>query len=144
MFYRITLPLAIAAAGDTKCSFPSDSASSIIPFDSIPLILRGARLATTLTCKPTSDSGAALNDAAVTVFPNPTADIIAIQVSGLVAETLPIALYSLEGRWLAGSRLLAGQTISYLDAQPLYNGTYVVAIGQGATAITRQVVISRP
>lgn len=89
-------------------------------------------------------AGAALNDAAVTVFPNPTADIIAIQVSGLVAETLPIALYNLEGRWLAGSRLLAGQTISYLDAQPLYNGTYVVAIGQGATAITRQVVISRP
>jgi len=57
--YQLTgLPGLTIFPGCIKCSFPwLSSAIRIIPFDSMPLILRGARLATTTTWRPTISSG---------------------------------------------------------------------------------------
>jgi hypothetical protein len=50
-------PLAVSSSGLTNFSFPLSSAIRIIPLLSMPLILRGARLATTTTCLPTMADG---------------------------------------------------------------------------------------
>ncbi len=79
----------------------------------------------------------------VSVFPNPTADIIAIQANGLVKYDLQAALYDLSGKLMATSKINKGQTITYFDAQTLYEGTYLVKIYNAEEAVTKKIVISR-
>jgi hypothetical protein len=82
-----------------------------------------------------------LNDLNMTVFPNPAADLIAIQANGLLKESLQIRLYDLEGRLIQEQRMNQGTTIWYLDTRMVYPGQYVLSISIGTEAITRKVVI---
>jgi hypothetical protein len=79
----------------------------------------------------------------ISVFPNPTADIIAIQANGLVKDDLQAALYDLSGKLMATSKINKGQTITYFDAQTLYEGTYLVKIYNAEEAVTKKIVIAR-
>ena len=57
-FYPTTAPLFTGAAGSSSTSLPAASSPMrIIPRDSIPLSVRGSRLTSTNTCRPTSSSG---------------------------------------------------------------------------------------
>jgi hypothetical protein len=77
-----------------------------------------------------------------TVFPNPTSDIVAIQVKGILLEDLPIALYDLKGQQLRTSVIQQGATIWYLDTRTLYDGEYLVRIGSGENVASVKVVVA--
>ncbi len=77
----------------------------------------------------------------ITVFPNPTSDLIAIQINDLAKEEFTIELIDLSGRVVADSKIEHGSTIAYFDTQTIYSGTYIVRIAAGAFSTTKKVTI---
>jgi len=91
----------------------------------------------------TTGAETASNLSGVNVFPNPASDLIAVQVSGIVRADLPIRMYDMQGKLIAQMSVKQGSTIWYFDTRTVYDGTYVIIIGEGADAVTRQVVVAR-
>lgn len=77
------------------------------------------------------------------VFPNPTADLIAVQLNDIVKENVLVKLYDVSGKLLAQKEIFAGQTIAFFDVQTYYAGTYFVAISDSKKTKTVEVIISR-
>ncbi len=99
---------------------------------------------TTTVYKPvTGLSNNEFNQLFFNAFPNPTNDIIAIQVGSLVKEELTIDLFDLTGKLVAKTQLNKGSTIAYFDVQTLYNGTYMVVISNGVNHFTQKIVINK-
>ncbi len=65
----------------------------------------------------------------ISLFPNPAGDLIAIQVRGLLREDLTVSLYDMGGKLVRSALIPQGATIWYLDTRTLYDGTYVVKVG---------------
>lgn len=89
---------------------------------------------------PTNTISADLN---IKVFPNPSADLIAVQLGDLVKEDYTIELLDLTGRVLQKKQITAGSTIAYFDTQALYAGTYCIKISNGQGQATRKVVVTK-
>ncbi len=85
----------------------------------------------------------ALNNLQIKVFPNPTADLISIQIGDLVKEDYTIDLYEMTGKLVKSTQINKGSTIAYFDTQTLYAGTYFVKISNGKAQTTRKVVLQR-
>jgi len=83
------------------------------------------------------------NDVSVTIFPNPAADLIAVQLNGLVKEDMTIELIEMSGRVLQTKAINKGSTIAYFDVQTVYDGVYLVRISDSLGQSTQKVVISR-
>lgn len=79
----------------------------------------------------------------ISIFPNPTADLIAIQIGGLVKEDMQVELLDMTGRLVNKTSINKGQTIAYFDVQTLYAGAYAIRISSETTSITRKVVVSK-
>ena len=77
----------------------------------------------------------------VTVFPNPTGDFFAVQIEGLLRETVDLRLFDLSGKLVQETTIQAGSTIGYLDARTLYAGTYLVSISIDEQVIASQKVV---
>jgi hypothetical protein len=97
---------------------------------------------TTFT-KSTPTAEANLNGLDIEIFPNPSADLIAIQLGDLVKEDYTIELMDLTGRLVQKTQINKGSTIAYFDTQALYAGTYFVRISNGQAQTTRKVVIQK-
>ena len=79
----------------------------------------------------------------VSIFPNPSSDIIAVQIGGLVSENLTVELMDMAGKQISSSTISKGQTIAYFDVQTLYEGTYMVKITGQKNSHTQKVMINR-
>lgn len=77
------------------------------------------------------------------IFTNPSAEFIAIQVQDLVTNDLNISLISLNGQELAKTQINKGQTASFLPTHTLYNGIYLVKISDGQNEIVQKIEIAR-
>jgi len=64
----------------------------------------------------------------VNVFPNPTNDILIIQLNGLNKTNTQIDLVDLNGRIVAKQIINQGSTIGYIDVSTIYEGNYLVKI----------------
>jgi hypothetical protein len=89
---------------------------------------------------PTNDLLSNLN---ITVFPNPSADLIAVQLGDLVKEDVTVELLDLTGKVMQKTRINKGSTIAYFDTQALYTGTYFVKISNGQAETTRKVMVQK-
>ena len=79
----------------------------------------------------------------ISVFPNPSSEIIAIQQSGLVLKDLKVELYDLSGKLIQTEQLYQGSTISYMDVSSLPAGEYLLKVSNDKTNKTSRVVLSR-
>lgn len=79
----------------------------------------------------------------ITLLPNPSSDLIAIQAGGIVTSNLLIELYDLSGKLIKNTKINKGQTIAYFDVQAVYEGTYLVKISSGRFSETRRVIITK-
>ena len=93
--------------------------------------------------KTTPTSEASLNNLQIKVFPNPSADLISIQMGDLVKEDYTIELYDIMGKLVKSTQINKGSTIAYFDTQALYAGTYWVKISSGQVQTTRKVVLQK-
>jgi len=84
-----------------------------------------------------------LEEMNITVFPNPAADLIAIQINGLVKEDVKVQLIDVSGRLIEEKTINKGQTISYFDIQTLYAGTYIVRLTNNTSTTNKKIIISR-
>lgn len=96
---------------------------------------------TTYTPVITSISENEFNNLNITVYPNPTNDLVLLQVGDLVRHDLDIQLYDISGKMLMQTKLIKGNTIAYFDTQTLYDGSYFIKISNGNISTTKKVVI---
>lgn len=98
---------------------------------------------TVYTPTPTAISEQDFKALQVSVFPNPTADLLAVQVGELVRDNLKVELLDIQGKKIASTQINKGATIAYFDVQTLYEGIYLVKISNEKYNLTRKVVIER-
>ena len=98
---------------------------------------------TTYTSTTTSVTDNELKELSIEVFPNPSQDLIAIQVNGLVPSDLKVTLLDANGREIYRTEISKGQTIAYFDIQTLYAGLYYVTIASKEAIETRKIMITR-
>jgi len=79
----------------------------------------------------------------ITVFPNPSADLIAIQLNDLASEDFQVELLDLSGQSVKSTQINKGSTITYFDTETIYSGTYLVKISNGKNSTTKKVVIAK-
>ena len=79
----------------------------------------------------------------INVFPNPSSDLIAIQIAGLNNQDIDIKLYDIQGKLIRETKLNKGQTISYFDIQTVYSGTYIVKLSANGHSLTRKIAINK-
>lgn len=84
-----------------------------------------------------------LNNTSIKVFPNPAAQLIAIQVNGLVENNISIDLIDLNGKLIKSTSINAGQSIAYFDVQDIYDGVYIIKFVSGNTTKSNQVIIKK-
>ena len=93
--------------------------------------------------KTTPTSEANLSGLNINIFPNPSADLITIQMDNLVKEDYTVELLDIAGKILHTTQLNKGSTIAYFDTQALYGGTYLVKISNGSAQTTQKVVVKK-
>lgn len=81
------------------------------------------------------------NGYSANVFPNPSAELIAVQMSGVVSEKLNVDLLDVTGKLVSSTHILPGSTIAYFDVQTVYAGVYFVRISHGEFHTTKRVVV---
>jgi hypothetical protein len=78
----------------------------------------------------------------ISIFPNPSSEIIAIQQSGLVLKDLKVELYDMSGKLIQTGQLYQGSTISYFDVSQLQSGEYLVRVSDGNRIKTNKNILS--
>ncbi len=78
----------------------------------------------------------------ISIFPNPSSEIIAIQQSGLVLKDLKVELYDMSGKLIQTGQLYQGSTISYFDVSQLQSGEYLVRVSDGKQTKTNKIILS--
>lgn len=79
------------------------------------------------------------DDLNVNVYPNPAADLVAIQIGGVVRSNIPVSVFDMQGKLVAEGLIKQGSTIWYFDTKTLYDGEYLIKIG--LDGITKRVSI---
>ena len=62
------------------------------------------------------------------VYPNPSNDIIMVQVNELTNQSYEIELYDALGKRIQSQQIVQGSTIAYFNADTLYKGVYLVKV----------------
>ena len=92
---------------------------------------------------PITNNVSVLNNAKITVFPNPASDLIAIQLGGLNRNNVQITLSDMNGKKISSTSIPSGSTIAYYDVQTVYEGNYLLHFDDGITQLTRKISIQR-
>ena len=90
-----------------------------------------------------SNSEFSLNNTSIKIFPNPAAQLLAIQVNGLVENVISIELIDVNGKLIKTTSINAGQSIAYFDVQDIYDGTYIIKFVSGNESKSNQVIIKK-
>lgn len=98
---------------------------------------------TTYTPTSTGLNEAGINEVNVSVFPNPAADLIAIQIKDLVKENCVVELFDVTGKLVDKTILYQGSTIVYFDTKKLYSGIYFIKLQIGNQVINRKIMIEK-
>ena len=79
----------------------------------------------------------------VTVFPNPSADFIVVQIDGLNTENLSLELCDMLGKVVAKTTLNQGSSFTHIDTKTVYAGSYTLKISGSNATTTRKVLITK-
>lgn len=82
-------------------------------------------------------------DLNVTVFPNPSSDLIAVQVNDLLESNMKLELTDIAGKVITTKVMNEGSTIAYFDTQTLYEGIYMIRMTSNNYSSTRKVIITK-
>ena len=74
-------------------------------------------------------------------FPNPSSELLTLQVKGLLNNTLTVRLIDLSGRILQTKTIYAGQTIGYFETDVLHNGAYFLEVSNGRKLVRKRILI---
>lgn len=78
------------------------------------------------------------------VFPNPSSELIAVQITGITEEDLRVTLFDVNGKMVESKTLYQGSTIAFFDVRMLYDGNYFVRIEtRDGKSLTKKVIIQK-
>lgn len=97
----------------------------------------------TVTDYTTGISNTANSGMHINVFPNPSSDFVAIQLTDLTREDIQLELFDITGASVAKTTLYQGSTIAYFDTRTLYDGTYIVRIYTGGNVISKTITLAK-
>ncbi len=83
-----------------------------------------------------------LDSTTFNIFPNPSADILIVQSSGLIEKNIIAELADATGNTIQTQTINQGSTICYFNVSTLYSGTYFIKINTGAQTTSYTVVIA--
>lgn len=82
----------------------------------------------TVTTYTSSVGISELTDHQWTVYPNPSNDIIMVQVNDLTNQSYTVELFDALGKLIQSQQIVQGSTIAYFNADTLYKGVYLVKV----------------
>lgn len=77
------------------------------------------------------------------VYPNPAAELIAVQANKMIEGNLSADLIDAQGRLVESKTFLQGTTICYFETDTIYNGVYFLKISDGKKQQTFKIVIEK-
>lgn len=92
-------------------------------------------------CAPTATAEVSKIFSNISIFPNPTNDLLAIQLNNLNQQDVAIKLFDISGRLVNQSTIYAGSTITYFDTKTLYSGTYILTLTSGNQSMSAKVSV---
>jgi hypothetical protein len=84
-----------------------------------------------------------LNQAKVSVFPNPATDFIAVQLPIVTEDNYNLSLYDINGRLIKKTVIYQGSTMGYFDVRTLYSGDYFIHISTKNGEVVKKVMVNR-
>jgi hypothetical protein len=98
---------------------------------------------TTTTYNPTTNVASTLSTVDISVFPNPSSDLLVVQLNDLTKTEVVLNLYDLQGKLMDRKIIYPGTTITYFDTKTYYAGIYVLQIVQADKTLTQQISIQK-
>lgn len=98
---------------------------------------------TRYTPSPTSLTQVKLESYKIAVFPNPTSDLIAVQLNDINQVDLLVTLYDGSGKLVDQTTLFQGSTIAYFDMTKAYSGNYLIHITDGTNFVSRKIILTK-
>ena len=95
----------------------------------------------TYTATSTGLNDAIQDKVSVNIFPNPSSDLIAIQINSIINKNILVELYDIAGRFIEKISILQGSTIAYFDTIKLYSGEYFAKIYTGNEVVTKKIML---
>ncbi len=92
------------------------------------------------TYNPTSGvaSIAKLN---LTVYPNPVADVIAVQIANTNQQNYTVTLIDLTGKEILKTYIYQGSTIAYLETTGIAKGEYIVRVSNDSGSESKKIIV---
>jgi hypothetical protein len=90
---------------------------------------------------PTGVTNAEAEKFSVSIFPNPSSDLITIQVNNINKENIVVQLFDIAGKFIEKKILYQGSTIAYFDTQKLYSGEYIVKISSSNKTLSQKITV---
>lgn len=81
------------------------------------------------------------NSINLTVFPNPTYDLIAIQVRNENQENFNVELLDISGKLIQKTYIYQGSSIAYLETTDITKGDYLLRVSNGRVSETRKIAL---
>ena len=98
---------------------------------------------TTTTYNLTTNVASTLSTDDISVFPNPSSDLLVVQLNDLTKTEVVLNLYDLLGKLMDRKIIYPGTTIAYFDTKTYYAGIYVLQIVQADKTLTQQISIQK-
>ncbi len=95
------------------------------------------------TTPPTTSIETGFENVEISIFPNPTAELIGIQLGGLVKENVKVELYNMSGQLISESKIAQGRTMAYFSLDTVYDGVYLIKFSNGNHTTFRKVIVSK-
>lgn len=83
-----------------------------------------------------------LSDEDIILFPNPSGDLVAIQLPMVQQGNYHIQVIDMKGQMLQETYLWQGSTIAYIDTRSLYSGNYIVRVALEGTVINKKLMVN--
>lgn len=86
---------------------------------------------TVTTYNPTNSIEEQITLEKISVYPNPSNDVLMVQVNSLLAKDLEISMLDINGKLIDKKTIFQGSTIAYFDVSTLYKGVYFLKTNAG-------------
>ncbi len=93
------------------------------------------------TYNPTSGISSNTSKLKLTIYPNPVADVIAIQIENIQQENFKVELFDLSGKLIQQTNIFQGSTIGYIETTGIAKGEYVLRVSGGNTSESRKIIL---
>lgn len=77
----------------------------------------------------------------INIYPNPSSDLIAVQVNSVNYDNIDVELYDITGKFIQKTVLYQGSTIAFFDTRTLYSGEYTIRISSKTGVLSKKVLL---